>query len=366
MSIPLETAERGLSQLWDDETRRTGAPRIGLMTLVALVAEPELVERAKAVIGAFVRTYPSRTIVATCRPGGAPEIGASVALHRVRPDAPARGDAIVLDAVGAGREWLPDNVERLALPDLPICLWWVGDLPDFDRLFERSLVAADVVVVNSGEMDLRDLEKLADIAARARGRYALTDLAWHRFRPLQDLVARFFDGSPSAGIARRLERLTVDFVPLDRPAPGRPVDVASTSAGLLLGWIAHVLALPVEAPRWSRTEDAAEVALGSFIARFVRRSRGDVPPGSILGVALEAEGARFEVERQDDPCVFRWLRQIAGSPTTSQTFRIEIPDESELLIRCLERPRRDPLLEASLDAASRIVRLVAPRLSARP
>jgi glucose-6-phosphate dehydrogenase assembly protein OpcA len=367
VNVTLEHAERELSALWGEETRRTGAPRIGLMTLVALVAELPLLERAQEVIARVVQTYPSRTIVASCREGDdAPRISASVALHRSRPDAPARGDAITLEAWGTAREWLPDNVERLALTDLPVCVWWVGDLPDFDRLFERSLVAADLVVVNSGEMDLRDLEKLADIAVRARGRYALSDLTWFRLRPLLDLIARFFDDVPSAALARRLQRLTIDFVPLDRPVPGRPLDVASTGAALLLGWIAHALALPLEAPRWSRTEEAAEVALGPFVARFVRRSRVDVRAGSVLRVALEAEGARFEIDRQDDPCVFCWTREITGTPVTSQTLRIEIPDEAELLVHSLERTKRDPLFEASLESASRIVRLVAPRLSVRP
>jgi glucose-6-phosphate dehydrogenase assembly protein OpcA len=366
VSVALESAERELSALWAEETRRTGAPRIGLMTLVALVAEAPLLERAQSVAAQVVQAYPSRTIVANCREGDVPRIGAIVALHRAHPTAPARGDAITLEAWGAGREWLPDNVERLALPDLPICVWWVGDLPDFDRLFERSLVAADLVIVNSGEMDLRDLEKLTDIVVRARDRYALSDLTWFRLRPLQDLIARFFDGSPGAAVARRLQRLTIDFVPLDRPVPGQPVDVASTGAALLSGWIAHALALPVEAPRWSRTDQAAEVSLGPFVARFVRGSRADVRAGSVLRVVLEAEGARFDLERQEDPCVFRWSREVAGAPVTSQMLRIEIPDEAELLIRCLERTKRDPLFEASLESASRIVRLVAPRLSARP
>jgi glucose-6-phosphate dehydrogenase assembly protein OpcA len=367
VSVALDAAERELSLLWGEETRRTGAPRIGLMTLVALVAEQPLLERAQAVVARVVQAYPSRTIVAICREGDdAPRISAGVALHRSRPDAPARGDAITLEAWGVAREWLPDNIERLALPDLPICVWWVGDLPDFDRLFERSLVAADLVVVNSGEMDLRDLEKLADIVVRARDRYALSDLTWFRLRPLQDLIARFFDDASSAAFARRLQRLTIEFVPLDRPVPGRPLDVASTGAALLFGWIAHALALPVEAPRWSRMEEAAEVALGPFVGRFLRGSRSDVRAGSVLRVVLEAEGARFEIERQEDPCVFCWSREVAGAPVTAQTLRIEIPDEAELLVYCLERTKRDPLFEASLESASRIVRLVAPRLSARP
>ncbi len=366
MNVALESAERELARLWSDETKRSGAPRIGLMTVVAMVSEPGLLDRANHVVAELVAAYPSRTIVAVCRDAAEAEITANVSLHRAKPGGGTCGDAIVLEAAGGGREWLPDNIERLALTDLPVCLWWVGDLPDFDRLFDRLVGGADLVVVNSGEMDLRDLEKLSSIVDLSRDRFALSDLAWFRLRPIQELVARFFDGAAGAPLLSGLSRVTIDFAPLDRGMPGAPIDVTSTEAGLFFGWMAYVLGLPIEAPKWSRGEGRAEVSLGGFQASFVRHPRSDVPPGSVVRLALESAGGRFVVERQDDPCVLVWSRAIAGGPVTAQTVRVAIHDEAGLLVRCLERPRRDPLLEASLYAGSRLVRSVAPRLSARP
>ena len=46
--------------------------------------------------------------------------------------------------------------------------------------------------MNSAEMDLRDLEKLTG-SSSAPATHALTDLEWVRLRPMQDLIARFFD-----------------------------------------------------------------------------------------------------------------------------------------------------------------------------
>jgi hypothetical protein len=118
--------------------------------------------------------------------------------------------------------------------------------------------------------------------------------------------------------------------------------------------------------KWRRGDAWAEATLDKVTARFDRRSRADVPGGTILSVTLECEGARFEVQRQDDPQVFRWSREVPGAPMPPETLRSAIHGEAELLVRCLERPRRDPLFEASLHLGSRIVRPVAPRLSRLP
>jgi hypothetical protein len=233
-------------------------------------------------------------------------------------------------------------------------------LPDFDRLFDRLVVDADLIVVNSSEMDLRDLEKLSTIVMRTRNDCALSDLAWIRLRPLQELIARFFDDETGRGCIPAIERVTIEFAPRDGE-----LEAASTQAGLLLGWIANALSLQAENAHWNRGASWSEATLGRVVARFEPRSRPDVPPGSILRVTMECDGARFEVERQEDPQVFRWSREAPGAPVPLQTLRVGIPEEASLLIRCLERPRRDPLLEKSLHTATRIVRPVAPRLSSR-
>jgi hypothetical protein len=83
-------------------------------------------------------------------------------------------------------------------------------------------------------------------------------------------------------------------------------------------------------------------------------------------LTMQCKTGRFEIQRQDDPQAFRWSREVPGTATPPQLLRILSLDEPTLLLRCLERPRRDPLLETSLAVASRIVRPVAPRLSKAP
>jgi glucose-6-phosphate dehydrogenase assembly protein OpcA len=359
--LALDHVEREVSRLWEEEARKTGAARVELLTLVALVSEPRLLERAQKAVSDVARVHPSRTIVAVWQDGPQPGITADVSLHRPAPNAPPCGDAITLEAIGEAREWLPGNADRLLLPDLPVCIWWVGDLPDFDDLFDRMALRADVVIVNSQEMDLRDLEKLSSIATRSRGRYALADLTWTRLRWLQDVVARFFDDEVGRGCMSAIERVTIEY----SPRQGEQ-DAASTRAALLFGWIAHALDLPTGDARWTRGATWSEVRLGKLTARFEQRSQAEVRPGGIVRVAFACEGAQFELARQEDPQVYRWSREVPGAPVPPQLLRVHSHEESALLVRCLERPKRDWLLETSLHVGSRIVRPVAPRLSRLP
>lgn len=373
MKVKLDAVDKELTKLWEAEASSHG-PRIELFTLVALVSDPKLLARATDVLSKVVRVHPCRTIAAMWTPGGAPEITADIALHK-NPDRKNEpcGDAVVLQAVGAAREWLPGNVERLLLPDVPACVWWVGDLPDDDDLFDLMVRRADVVIVNSAEMDLRDLTKLSEIAEASKDSYAFMDLTWVRLRSLQDLVARFFDDPAVRPWLDTLSRVTLAFSPRDNET-----DVASTRAGLLLGWLGAALRLVPESAKWAKDDRGAEVTLDReggkppVTVRFEHDKRPGVNDGAITHIELLAGGgsaptAKFQIARQaDDSKITTWTCEVPGVVVPSQTVRIGAHDEARLLTRSLERPARDRLLDASLLAASRIVKQVAPRLSARP
>ena len=221
-------------------------------------------------------------------------------------------------------------------------------------------------------MDLRDLEKLADVAASSHDHYALADFGWHRLRPVQELIARFFDDAQGRACLATAERMVLTFNSTARhggsvvaPNVGPivvPDDVTSTEVGLLFGWIAQVLELPVDGALWTHGDGWAEVRLGTMVARFERRERADVRSGALLSLSLQCGAARFEIERLDDPGVLRWSREVPGTQVPPQTVRVVVAEEAAMLRRCMERPKRDFLLEASLHAASRAVRSVAPRL----
>jgi glucose-6-phosphate dehydrogenase assembly protein OpcA len=372
MKVKVEAIEKELGKLWEAEAASARGARVELFTLVALVSEPRLLDRANDVLAKVARAHACRTIAAVWKPGATPELSADVSLHKN----PARkneacADAVVLEAIGEAREWIPGNIERILLGDVPACVWWVGDLPDADDLFDRMVRRADVVLVNSAEMDLRDLEKLAEIAQGAKSGYAFMDLTWVRLRGLQDLIARFFDDQELRPYLDGLKSVTLSFNPREGEA-----DAASTRAGLLLGWMASALGFVPETAQWTKRDGGADLVVqreGSkdpVALRFQHDPRPGVHAGSITRgeIVCEANGkrARFSIERGSDPLAVDWKVDAPGVVVPSQTLRIGSHEESQLLIRSLERPTRDALLERSLVAAARILKPIAPRLSERP
>jgi glucose-6-phosphate dehydrogenase assembly protein OpcA len=221
---------------------------------------------------------------------------------------------------------------------------------------------------------LRDLSKLSEIAEASKDSYAFMDLTWVRLRSLQDLMARFFDDPAVRPCLDTLSRVTLAFSPRDNET-----DVASTRVGLLLGWMGAALRLVPESAKWKKDDRGSEVTLDreggkpAVTLRFEHDKRQGVNDGAITHIEMECaakdggQAAKFQIARApDDPKLTTWTSDVPGIVVPSQNVRIGAHDEARLLARSLERPARDRLLDASLLSASRILKQVAPRLSARP
>jgi glucose-6-phosphate dehydrogenase assembly protein OpcA len=359
-SVPLADADRALGELWAASSRPDA--HACLFTLVALCATPDELPRARAALPSLALAHPCRTLSVACYPGEAPSIAARVGLHvDTRQGREPVGDDVDLDVRGEARQWVPDTVARLRAEAVPLYLWWVGDLPDDDRLFDRLVEAADVAVVHTADMDLRDLEALARLLALADGQYVLADLTWLRLRTWQEFTARFFDDPAGRAHLAALREVTLALCPRER-AP----EAASTQAALFAGWLCEALRWDTREPRWAGAGSERVATLRGpqgeeVTVRFVTVDRAGVYPGAIESVTLRGPAARFEVARGDDPYVLCWSAEAAGVQSPAQCVRIHPPEEPRMLIRALERPRRDPLFERSLAAAARLVAPVAAR-----
>lgn len=363
MNIPLGEVDRTLARLWADTAK--GDAHASTSTLVVCCATPDELPRARAAIAPLVTTRPCRTITVACYLGAPPVITARVALHiNTLRDAEPVGDDIELDVRGAeARTWVPSTLLGLRKPDVPLYVWWVGDLPDNDRLFDHLVEEADVAAVHSCDMDLRDLEQLSRLIELSQGAYVMTDLNWVRLRAWQELTARFFDDPAARAHTRAMRELTVRFTPRENV-----VEPLSTQAALFAGWIATCLGWDTHNPRWSVSTDGSSTATlkqgegEAVTVRFIAEEREGVYPGAIHLVGLAAPQAHFEVARSsDDPLVICWSGEGEGLLIPSQCLRIGTPDEPKMLARALERPSRDTVFERSLAAAARLVAPVAPK-----
>jgi glucose-6-phosphate dehydrogenase assembly protein OpcA len=364
----LDAVDHDLRALWDDAARAgSRVTRVQTMSLVALCETEAHALRAEPALAAAASAHGTRTLLATWGPptNGEAEIVAQVSLHPSLAGAGLPvGEAVRLHAKGAAREFLPSAIGKLLAPDLPVAVWWVGDLPDHDLLFDRVARDADTCIFDSGEMDLRDLPRLAALAAREGRRYALADFSWLRLASWQELVARFFDPPECLPVLSSLERIVVRFQP--RRIDPEPV---SNPAALFVGWLAARLGWSLA--RWESVgEGAVEAQLKSATAvgprvRFEPLARGAVRPGNLQDVRLEAGSACFHVERsEDDPSVLCWSSAGARYEVAAQCVRLEeslLRDEAKTLPRLLERPVRDPNLEQSLAAGAALIASIAPK-----
>jgi glucose-6-phosphate dehydrogenase assembly protein OpcA len=354
VKVPLEKVEGELRKQWD---AHGPAPRSRTMTLVALCETKEHEPIALKGLSTAAPVHGARAVMVGWRQSDKPEITADVELL-----AGAKGpgaELIRLEAVGDSRKWVPDTVSRLITADLPVFVWWVGDLPDHETLFDRMAFGAQatVAVVNSNEMDLRDLPVL-DAMTRSPSREratALADFTWQRLRTWQEMVARFFDTKECAADLARIRTLRVRF-----QQRAREPERASNQAALFVGWLGARLGWTEARAKGDKlvmTSKAGDVEI-----TFEGANKKGLADGALVDVELRADHARYRVHRaDDDPMAICWEGERPGVPFPNQCVRVHMPDDGVLLCRVLERPLRDRLYEASLHAAAAIATALGKR-----
>jgi glucose-6-phosphate dehydrogenase assembly protein OpcA len=370
--VPIDKVDADLRGRWlTAGPEGTPITRTQTMSIVAVCETPAHATIAQEAVAIASGVHGARTIVVVADESGDPSITAEVALHPrdAKPSLPG-GEDVRLEAHGAARAWIPDTVGKLLAPDVPVYVWWVGDLPDDDALFNQLAPLSQLAIFNSNDMDLRDLEALAAIGARGKERYGLGDFAWHRLRTWQELTARFFDESTCATELSTISRAAISFRPRDDSR--RTPDPISNQSALFAGWLAHVLGWKLSS--WKQVAGGAPTALldrrdgGTLELSFPVITRDDVPAGAIVSIDLTSKSGKFHVGRDErDPFVVCWSGERPGAVVPAQCVRIHPPDVPRILAHILERPIRDPLFEASLRAAAALVGPIAPAApGARP
>lgn len=370
-----------LARLWtdhpdgDDPTiTEKGLQHARASVLNLIVMVPDEVEAARVVetmIGLGVR-HPSRAIVLAADPKAeGPALSAGITAHchlGVDARAPVCYEVVVLTVRGEAAEHLAGVVAPLLIHDLPTHVWWPGDPPFADPIFDQLVEMSDRVVVDSDEFGdlLRGLRRLTTL----RRRSGLGDLGWRRLGWWQELTAEFFDAPRFRRYLPNLNRLAIQYaVPTARrrtrraaPAAGGGLQarVASPLAGPLLyaGWIASRLDWRRNATSLPLTDGRLRLTLEGryeMVDLLVEPVETDaLAPGELVSVRLRAHGetgaAEFIVERSVDEAIV--ASNADGMTALLRRMPMEQPTESELLASDLVSHAHDPIYEASLRAAA--------------
>ncbi len=366
-----------LAELWsvptaagasDGIVTEKGMPhaRASVLNLIVTVVDPDAAERAVAAMMALGVRHPSRSIVLVANPEARGGIDARISTHCNALG--ADGDRICYDEVvltvrGEAARHLPGIVAPLLVHDLPTCVWWPGDPPFGDPVFEQLVEMADRLIVDSS--DFRNLLKGYRRLATVRHRSGVGDLSWERLGWWQELTAQFFDAPRFRRYLPNLNGLLIRYAVRPETA-ARPRDrgevvpgVASpiTQAALYAGWVASRLG-------WKR-ERAYEPADGGRVhlrldgshemvdLRLEPVATGDVAPGELVNVHLKALGetgaAEFMIDRSGDEAIV--ATNADGMTALLRSVRMEEPSESDLLSVDLVSERHDPVFESALRAA---------------
>jgi glucose-6-phosphate dehydrogenase assembly protein OpcA len=346
--------------------------RASVLNLIVMVPDETSATRVvETMIGLGVR-HPSRAIIlAADSKADGPRLTASITAH-CHPGPADAGpicfEVVVLTVHGEAAEHLAGIVAPLLIHDLPTHIWWPGDPPFADPIFDQLVEMGDRVVVDSDEFGdlLHGMRRLTTL----RRRSGVGDLAWRRLAWWQELTAEFFDAPRFRRYLPNLNRLVIRYAvpsthgPRRRPrkAAGAPApsNVRSPLAGPMLyaGWIASRI-------EWRRHSTIEPLQDGRLRLRLEGRHEmvdlriepvetDALQPGELVGVRLRAFGetgaAEFIIERSVDEAVV--ASNADGMTALLRRMPMEQPTESELLAADLVMDQHDPVYEAAVRAAA--------------
>ena len=373
-----------LASLWDapahlDEggsptVTEKGLPhaRASVLNLIVTVVDDAAADRVVRTLLDLGVRHPSRAVVLVPEPGtGESPLDARISTHC--HDAVGGGDQVcyeevVLTVRGEAAAHLSGVVAPLLIHDLPTHVWWPGDPPFNDPVFDQLVELGDRLIVDSADFAdlLGGLRRLANL----RRRSGVGDLSWERLAWWQELTAQFFDAPRFRRYLPNLSRLLIRYaVPLpdagmlpgdpNASEPGVPSPMAQ--ALLYAGWIATRLG-------WRRYRTLQPLQDGAFQLTLEGRHEmielairpeptAAVRTGELLSVRLRSLGetgaAEFIIDRTGDVAVV--ATNADGMTALLRRVAMETPREAELLSAQLTDDVVDPIYENALRAAAIIL-----------
>jgi len=360
--------EKELRDLWASPDDDGAAPksRVCTMNLEVVASSRELLDRYTPVVDEVTASIPSRVILASVEPDapGDEITGEATAVCSIEGGKNICSERITLWATGNAAARSASAIEAFLVPEIPTALVWLGRVHVDDPVFEDLANDAHRVILDSMYTSLASLLNVAKWARKQHNAPQISDMAWTRLAPWQEMIARFFDPADSRHLPSRITKITVK----QASDPGARL---GSEPALLLGWLATRLDWKTTRlggkTRFKRPDGATVIIELGAVAR-----PAGVAPDSLAVVILEAEheGVKMigSIERDlasgnssgregatADADVVLWKHVIAGSAPLEQRVRLSANKAAKWLERTLHRPKSDPVFDESVAFAEHIV-----------
>lgn len=355
-TVSVDSVTHELSRVWGDISRqveeRTGTIplRTSILTLVVVAQGSAEAGTARSTLEQLVEQMPSRAIVIELGESGT-RLDAHVTAHchALGGGRAACYEVIELrapaDRIGA----LPSLLVPLELFDVPSFMWWVGAVDFESSLFQRLVVSAERIIVDTAKAESA-LDALSGYHAylnNADCQCTGTDLNWARTTSWRELITQSFDHPETIGLVSDIQRIEAAYDP-----------DAEAQALLITGWIASRLGW-VLSSAWRASKG---ISL-SFATPYGDEATVNLNPQTSVGIGLRSvrilagarrNAVRIAVRRRGSDLAAVSI-ETAGSARQDRVVRDHVPRLCDLIGRELLLHSRDPVFDESLDVVAGIV-----------
>ncbi|HYC60126.1 MAG TPA: glucose-6-phosphate dehydrogenase assembly protein OpcA [Thermoanaerobaculia bacterium] len=327
MRVDVTAIERQLAELWRAEKNEDerAVTRAALWNVVAHTWTPDEHARATEVLARASARVPQRTIVVRADPAGAADIASwiSANCHVIGGGKQVCSEEVVIVAAGERVHHIPPLVSALLLPDMPVAVWWLGDLPNEQHGYVETLLdPADRLIVDSSHFNgAADLELVSRIGEQTTT--APADLNWARVEEWRAATAALFDPPSMRERMRNIRKLRV--------ISGGDASFGANAEGLL--YAAWLTAQSGTEIAFELAQDGHEAGIGSIEIHFddsVASIRHDRERGVVIA---SSDGIETSVD-----CITRSLAR----------------ESEDLIVRLLKRPEADRVYLKTLKIARRL------------
>jgi glucose-6-phosphate dehydrogenase assembly protein OpcA len=343
--VDISAIEKSLSDLWrsNKEASDDALTRAALWNVVAHTSTSELHAQASEALGKASASVPQRTIVVRANPAGAPEIASwiSAKCQLVGGGKQVCSEEISIVAGGDRIHRVPPLVNALLIPDMPVAVWWLGDLPNEDEDYVLSLLdPADRMIVDSVHFDSpADLLLVNRVAEKTTTTPA--DLNWGRLEEWRTATAAIFDPPDMRSRLPTIRRLRVVAGTSEREYFGEIIESL-----LYAAWISAQVEHQVDA------RGKVEGAVGT-VDYALERKRQKSEIGGIASVEIGfQDGTSASIARDCDRGVL--IANVGGTVVPEAVTRAQALPIDQLIVRQLKRASSDRMLLKVLPVASRL------------
>src|SRR5216683_3007282 len=264
VQVDVTSIEKHLAELWrsSKEISDDALTRAALWNVVAHASNREKHTEASIALSSASATVPQRSIIVRADPSAPPELASwiSANCHLVGGGKQVCSEEISIVAGGDRVHRVPPIVNALLIPDMPVAVWWLGDLPNEHEDYVISLLEpADRLIVDSVHFDSpADLILVDRVASMTTTTPA--DLNWERLEEWRRATAMMFDPPHMRSRLESIRRVRVVAATSDRDYFGESVE-----ALLYASWLSAQVGHHVDA------QGKVEGSLGSIDYVIERR-----------------------------------------------------------------------------------------------